>query len=98
MGPACRLVCFMVDSLGAGVVSSSRGRGSGQGLGIKDLAELKEGVEGDAGLGCVAQGAASDGIEHPGRDGERWAVAKPDEVTVSSESPEAAHDGDLLVV
>jgi hypothetical protein len=88
----------MVDSFGAGVVSSSRGRGGGQRVGIKELAELKQGGQGDTRLGCVAESAASNGVEHPGGDGERWAVRKPDEVMVSSQSPETADHGDLLVV
>jgi hypothetical protein len=67
-------------------------------LAIKELAELKQGGEGDAGLGCVAEGTASDRVEHPGGDGERWAVGQSDEVTVPSEPPEAAHDGNLPVV
>ena len=67
-------------------------------MGIEQLAELPQGGEGDARLGCVAENAASNGVEHPGGDGERWAVRKPDEVMVSSQSPETADNGDLLVV
>jgi hypothetical protein len=88
----------MVDSFGTGVVSSSRGCGGGQGLCIEQLAELKQGGESDARLGCVAESAAGNRVEHPGGDGERRAVSKPDEVMASSQSPKAADDGDLLVV
>jgi hypothetical protein len=88
----------MVDSFGAGVVSSSRGRGGGQGVRIEQLAELPQSGEGETRLGRVTQGAASNGIEHPGGDGERWVVSQPDEVMVSSQSPEAADDGNLPAV
>jgi hypothetical protein len=67
-------------------------------LHIKQLAKLNQSGEGDTRLGCVAQSAASNGVEHPGGDDERWAVSKPDEVMVSSQSPETADEGDLLAV
>ena len=88
----------MGDSLRAGVVSSSRGCAGGQRLGIEQLAEVNQGGEGDTRLGCVAEGTASNGVEHPRGEGESGAISKPNEVAVSSQAPEAADDEDLLVV
>lgn len=88
----------MMDSFWAGVVSSSRVHLAGQGLRIEQLAELTQSGESDARLWCIGQGTASNRVEHPGRDGERWAVSKPDEVMVSSQPAEAADDGNLLIV
>ncbi len=88
---------MMDSSCWAGVISSSRGRLVGQGLRIEQFAELTQGGESDARLWCIAQDAASHGVEHPGWDGEGWAVSKPDQVMVSSQPAEAADNGNLLV-
>jgi hypothetical protein len=59
--------------------------------------ELTQGGESNARLGRIAQNAASHGVEHPGRDGERRALSKPDEVMISPQSAEAADDGNLMI-
>jgi hypothetical protein len=87
----------MMDSCWAGAISSSRRRLVGQGLCIEQFPELTQGGESDARLRCIAQDAASHGVEHPGRDSEGWAVSEPDEVMIPSQPAKSADDGNLLV-
>jgi hypothetical protein len=81
-----------------GFLGGNRGRACRQGLSVENLSQFEQRAEGNTRTRFVLQALAKDGIEHPRGDAEDRTIGQLDQVTVTRQPPEAAHNADFFVV